>query len=74
MRRYTDPDGREWDVVAGRESWGAFFALFVPREEGEVRQTPLEAESTEEASRILAGLEDDGLARLLADSVPKEIG
>ena len=73
MRRWTDGSGRAWDVVAGRESWGAFFAIFVPRAEGTVRQAPLEAESVEEASRALAELDDDGLERLLADSEPKEI-
>ncbi|MFW6201354.1 MAG: hypothetical protein ACOC8B_02145, partial [Gemmatimonadota bacterium] len=31
MRRFTDADGREWDVVLGRESWGVHYALFVPR-------------------------------------------
>ena len=74
MRRYTDPGGQSWDVVAGRESWGAFFAIFVPRGEGVVRQAPLRAESAEEASRTLAGLDDEELERLLAASVPKEMG
>lgn len=74
MRRYTDPTGREWDVVAGRESWGAFFAIFVPRDEGVVRQAPLHAASNEEASRELAELDDEALEKLLGDSVPKEMG
>lgn len=73
MRRYTGPDGGEWDVVAGRESWGAFFAIFVPRDEGVVRQAPLNAESTGEANRILADMDDEALEGLLAASVPKEI-
>lgn len=74
MRRFTEPGGGEWDVVAGRESWGAFFAIFVPRGEGVVRQAPLDAASAEEASRELAELDDEALRRLLADSAPKEMG
>lgn len=61
-------------MVAGRESWGAFFAIFVPRGEGVVRQAPLGAASTEEASRELAELDDDALETLLGESVPKEMG
>jgi hypothetical protein len=47
VRRYTDSRGREWDVVVGRESFGALYALFVPAAEtrAETRQALLQADS-----------------------------
>jgi hypothetical protein len=75
MRRLTDDSGRSWEVVAGRESWGIIYALFIPVEgEGELRQTPLSAVSYEAAERELDALADDGLEDLLARSVPKNMG
>jgi hypothetical protein len=44
MRRFEDDHGRRWDVVLGRESWGALYALFVPAGHADpVRQTLLNA-------------------------------
>lgn len=85
MRSFEDEDGRVWDVVAGRESWGAVFAIFIPRrgssddatgERGETgpRQTPLQATGYAQANRELENLDDDGLRQLLARSDPKTIG
>lgn len=85
MRTFEDERGRVWDVVAGRESWGAVFALFIPRRgssdaaTGErdapgPRQTSLQATGYAEANRELERLDDDGLRELLARSDPKTIG
>ena len=85
MRTFEDEDGTVWDVVAGRESWGAVFAIFIPRrgssgdaagERGESgpRQTPLQATGYAEANRELESLDDDELRELLARSDPKTIG
>lgn len=74
MRRFEDAERRAWDVVVGRESWGAFFAIFVPSHEGAVvRQALLGAEDPVEASRELDALDEDGLRRLLDESKPKEL-
>ncbi|CAN5714878.1 hypothetical protein BH23GEM10_BH23GEM10_09830 [soil metagenome] len=67
MRRFTDSAGITWDVVIGRESWGALLALFVTVRNGtaEVRQVPLRADSQDAAMQELAGLDDAGLQALL---------
>lgn len=72
MRRFTDAEGREWEVVAGRESWGALFAIFIPVDAGrEMRQSPLEASSYEEATAAFDAMDDGELGALLARSEPK---
>lgn len=75
MRRFTDGEGREWEVVAGRESWGAIYAIFIPAA-GDVslRQSHLEATSYEEANRVMDGLDDAGMQALLDRSVEKSLG
>lgn len=74
MRRFTDATGRDWEVVAGRESWGALFAIFVPvGRDDAVRQTPLSASSYEDANRELGGLEESDLRDLLRRSEPKTL-
>lgn len=75
MRRFRDSNGHDWDVVVGRESWGAFFALFVPgAHSGEiVRQTLLEASTQEAAERELDTLDGPALAALFERSTPKEL-
>jgi hypothetical protein len=75
MRRFTDRAGGSWEVVAGRESWGAIFALFIPvNDPGPLRQTPLKASSYEEANVELGGLDDEALQALLDRSDPKAPG
>src|SRR5688500_15051418 len=45
IREFEDCSGRVWDVVAGRESWGAIVAIFVPADGADSpRQAPLHAE------------------------------
>jgi hypothetical protein len=72
LRAFTDPEGGEWEVTLGRESWGAFFALFVPRGRVDgIRQTLLEADSADGASRDLAGMNEVELRRLFERSEPR---
>lgn len=75
MRRYTDPRGRSWDVVVGRESFGALYALFVPSGEtrAETRQTLLEADSQAAAQQEVADMSDDALNTLFDRSEPKRL-
>jgi hypothetical protein len=72
MRRFLGADGREWEVVVGRESWGTVVAIFVPREGGDPpRQTLLEATSTEGALRELQAAPEEELRALLDRSAMK---
>lgn len=74
MRRITDRQGHAWDVVVGRESFGALYALFVPARgnPGQPRQALLSAESQIDAEAELAGLSTGELGRLLERSEPKK--
>lgn len=83
MRTFTDEQGRDWDVVAGRESWGSIVALFIPRTRGTgasddgwsvIRQARLESSGYEEGNRELARCSERDLQELLDRSVPKETG
>lgn len=75
VRRFTDIDGREWEVVAGRESWGAIYAIFIPAQgRGGLRQSHLDAASYEEANRVMDGLDDAGMQALLDRSAEKSLG
>jgi hypothetical protein len=74
MRRFRDRHGVDWDVVLGRESWGALLALFVPAGEGRVRQTVLAASSYDGALQELNELDDAALQQLLERSVLKDEG
>ncbi len=74
MRRFADRDGGEWEVVAGRESWGAIVALFIPTTDGvEIRQAPLNASGHEAAAAELDRMSDDDLRELLERSDPKTL-
>lgn len=75
MRRFTDDTGREWEVVAGRESWGAIYAIFIPVDgEGPLRQTHLQAESYEQANQEMDALDDTAMQGLLDRSTEKSLG
>ena len=75
MRTFTDRAGQAWEVVAGRESWGAFFAIFVPGSAGrELRQTQLAAGSWDDAERELDTMDEAGLQDLLERSTMKNLG
>lgn len=75
MRRYTDSRGGSWDVVVGRESFGALYALFVPaaKTPGETRQTLLEAESQTAAGESLGAMSDEELNDLFERSEVKRL-
>jgi hypothetical protein len=73
MRRFRDPAGRAWEAVVGRESWGAFFAIFVPAGTEAVRQTQLQAATWADAERELEALDDPALHELLERSTIKTL-
>jgi hypothetical protein len=74
MRRFTDRDGKSWEIVAGRESWGAIVALFIPvGEEGGIRQALLQATGYEEATTRLAAMTLPEVQELLDGSDPKSL-
>lgn len=75
MRRFTDSRGLTWDVVVGRESFGALYAIFTPVGEnpGVVRQAPLPGDSAGEAARELDELTDEELSDLLERSEMKRL-
>ncbi len=72
MRRFQDTQGTEWDVVLGRESFGALLALFVPVGEGAVRQAPLRSEGYDAAQHELDTMDEAALRQLLRASTEKE--
>lgn len=74
MKRFQDREGVEWEVVAGRESWGAIVALFVPAREGpEIRQAPLAAAGYGDATILLESMSVAELQDLLDGSAPKTL-
>jgi hypothetical protein len=76
VRRHVDPRGRTWDVVVGRESFGALFAIFVPGTGNPepARQTLLQAGSQLAAEQELGDLSAEQLDDLLERSEPKGMG
>jgi hypothetical protein len=75
MRRFRDRDGVLWDVILGRESWGATVALFAPvAGPAPVRQAPLASSAYDGAMQELDGLDDAELQALLDGSTEKEEG
>jgi hypothetical protein len=74
VKRFQDRDGVEWEVVAGRESWGAIVALFVPTRDGPaLRQAPLPAAGYGEATTLLDQMTPESLQELLDGSDPKTL-
>ena len=72
MRRFRDADGRDWDVVLGRESWGGLLALFVPLGGGTAMQAPLRSEGYDAAQQELDTMGEDALRELLRGATEKE--
>lgn len=71
VRRFVDRAGTRWDVVLGRESWGALVALFVPSGSAPIRQAALRASAYDTAERELDALSDAELQQLLDVSQEK---
>jgi hypothetical protein len=76
MRYLQDQGGTTWDVVLGRESWGASVALFVPPAASgmPVRQTQLAAVAHDQAARDLESMDEAALRALFDRSTPKPEG
>ncbi len=75
MRVFQSPDGVEWQVMIGRESWGGFVTILSPtRGNDEPRQAPLTVGSMEEAQKWLSSMNEEDLAELLEASEPKPRG
>jgi hypothetical protein len=70
MRAFVDEEGRGWDVVLGKESWGTLVLLFSPRDGGETRTSVLSAETMLAASAELDAMTDDDLRARLLESRP----
>lgn len=68
MRIYEDPDGRVWDVLVSKGSYGRLHALFAARDGNPVRETPLTAATSLDAERYLLALDAAGLEALFARS------
>jgi hypothetical protein len=74
VRRFNAEDGREWEVFPGRASWGAYVALFVPRDTADaaaIRQSALAAEAMDAAQAELDALSDAELRARLAAAGPR---
>ncbi len=72
MRTLEDAEGRTWDVMVGRGSWGSLVLLFSLRGPNENRTVDLASETVRDAERELAALSDDALRERLAESRPWE--
>ena len=69
-----DEEGVRWEIVIGRESWGAFYAIFVPRGAlREIRQANLSGTSYDEAYHEVDALPEPGLRSLFLRSTPKSM-
>jgi hypothetical protein len=70
MRQFQDGEGRRWDVVLGKESWGTLVLLFTPVDAGDSRTSVLASETMYAASAELDAMTDDDLRARLRDSRP----
>lgn len=71
IRLYRDHRGGRWEVVLGRESWGVLVALFVSRDEDDVRRVVLDQKSREDAHEYLSGVDAEALDGLFQRSEPR---
>jgi hypothetical protein len=72
MRIIQDAEGRSWDVMVGRGSWGSLVLLFSLRGANENRTADLASETVRQAEQELSALTDDEVRARLADSKPWE--
>ena len=74
MRVFKGDDGKDWEVVVGRESWGVCYAIFLPRQEAQgPLQAMLKATSMQEALGELMGMDQGELNALLAGATEKPL-
>ena len=75
MRRLADDEGRNWDAVVSRESWGTLYALFVPAGPAAtqpVRQALLQSAGYEQAQQELDAMDESALRALFHSAQPRE--
>lgn len=72
MRVIEDAEGRSWDVMVGRGSWGSLVLLFSLRGANENRTADLASETVRDAEQELSALTEDEVRARLADSKPWE--
>lgn len=72
MRIIEDAEGRSWDVMVGRGSWGSLVLLFSLRGANENRTAEIASETVRQAEQELSALSDDEVRARLADSKPWE--
>jgi hypothetical protein len=73
MRRFRDRQGRAWEIVLGRGSWGAQVALFVPLgHDAPVRQADLAASAVDQAVDEIDRADEASLQALLDLSKNRE--
>ncbi|HEX8211890.1 MAG TPA: hypothetical protein VF584_17065 [Longimicrobium sp.] len=72
MRIIEDAEGRSWDVMVGRGSWGSLVLLFSLRGDTENRTADIASETVRQAEQELSALSDDEVRARLADSKPWE--
>jgi hypothetical protein len=70
VRHFLDDEGRRWEVVLGKESWGTLVVIFTPEGVGESRTSVLVAETMLAANAELDAMTDDDLRARLRDSRP----
>lgn len=72
MRRFLDRNGREWDAVVGRGSWGEYRIIFAPSKgSGQIKEVPLAATSFDQAILELDSLDDAALEAYLQRATPR---
>lgn len=69
MRRFSDEQGRQWDVTVGRESFGMQVFLFMPLDGGGVRKALMTADTWLDGERELGDIDEASLRERLAVSV-----
>jgi hypothetical protein len=70
VRSFLDDEGRRWEVVLGKASWGTLVLIFTPMAGGDARTSVLAAETSFDANAELDALTDDALRDRLRDSRP----
>ncbi len=70
MRFFHDPDGVEWFVTVGKESYGTMVLIFARSHSFDVRKFYFEASGRLAAESELSDLSDRELCEALAESQP----